>query len=136
MSETSEQIELAAQIVSSFVAYNSLPSSELAALFAQVHSALKRLTQNKTAVAPGPPAPAAPPNKSVFNDYIICLEDGLKFKSLKRHLRTSHQATPEQYRRRWGLPADYPMIAPAYAAARSALATKTGLGSRRGPRKK
>lgn len=136
MSETSEQIELAAQIVASFVAHNSVPRSELATLFDQVHSALKRLAENKTAVAPGPPAPAAPPNKSVFKDYIICLEDGLKFKSLKRHLHTSHQATPEQYRRRWGLPADYPMVAPAYAAARSALAAKTGLGRRRGPRRR
>ena len=80
---------------------------------------------------PEPLKPAVNPKKSVFPDYIICLEDGKKFKSLKRHLRTHYDLSPEEYREKWGLPADYPMVAPNYAAARSALAKKMGLGQQR-----
>ena len=136
MNEPSQQIALTAQIISSFVAHNSVPRAELPALLDRVHAAIKRLAAGNTAVVASPPAPAAPRDKSIFKDHIICLEDGASFKSLKRHLRASHQLTPEQYRKRWELPGDYPMVAPDYAAARSALATTTGLGRRRGPRQK
>jgi predicted transcriptional regulator len=136
MNETSQQIELTAKIVSTFVAHNRVPRGELPALLDRVHEAIKCLAAGAAALAPAATVPAAPPDKSIFKDHIVCLEDGAKFKSLKRHLRASHQLTPEQYRKRWGLPVDYPMVAPEYAAARSALATTTGLGRRRGPWKK
>lgn len=125
-------ISLAADIVSAFVSNNSMPSSEISSLLGNVHVALIRLS----AVAepmPVPEAqkPAVAPRKSVTDQYIVCLEDGRRFKSLKRHLRTHFNLTPEQYREKWGLDADYPMVAPAYAKARSALAKEMGLGQQR-----
>ena len=124
-------IELAADIVSAYVSKNSLPSTELPALINSVHGALTRIASGQVEEAPVALTPAVPVKKSVTPDYIICLEDGKKFKSLKRHLRTTYDLTPEQYRTKWGLPADYPMVAPNYAKARSELATSMGLGQQR-----
>lgn len=132
MSENNEVIvDLVAAIVSAFVSHNSVPTSELPALIASTHTALSTLG---TKPAPAPeekPAPAVSIKKSITPDFLICLEDGKKFKSLKRHLRTAYDMTPEQYRAKWGLPADYPMVAPAYAEARSTLAKQMGLGNQR-----
>ena len=124
-------IELAAGIVSAYVSNNSVQATELPALLAAVHGALAQ-------TGPGPQeeprpelVPAVPVKKSVTPDAIICLEDGKKFKSLKRHLRTTYNLTPEQYRAKWNLPHDYPMVAPNYAKARSELARSMGLGQQR-----
>ena len=134
MSETSSSsnyIELAADIVSAYVSNNSVPSSELPALINEVHNALLRVTSGVAPVVVEALKPAVPAKKSITNDYIICLEDGKKFKSLKRHLRTQYNISPEEYREKWGLPADYPMVAPNYAKARSQLAKQMGLGQQR-----
>ena len=96
-----------------------------------MHGALQRVDKGEVEVVVEPLKPAVPPKKSVMPDYIVCLEDGKKFKSLKRHLRTQYNLSPEAYREKWGLPADYPMVAPNYAAARSALAKEMGLGQQR-----
>jgi predicted transcriptional regulator len=125
-------IELAADIVSAYVSNNSVAASELPGLIAEVHAALVRVGSGASAVAaPDNLRPAVPVKKSVGTDYIICLEDGKKFKSLKRHLRTQYNMSPEDYREKWGLPPDYPMVAPNYAQARSQLAKEMGLGSQR-----
>jgi predicted transcriptional regulator len=124
-------IDLAAEIVSAYVSNNSVPASDLPALIAEVHRALNSTHQGKNEPEPEPLKPAVNPKRSVFPDHIVCLEDGKKFKSLKRHLRTHYDLSPEEYREKWGLPADYPMVAPNYAAARSALAKKMGLGQQR-----
>ena len=121
------EIDLTADIVSSYVANNSVPVSELAALIHSVHQALTQLGrpvvhENKQQ------EPAISVRKSVTSDFIICLEDGKKFKSLKRHLNTRYNMTPAEYRAKWGLPSDYPMVAPNYSAARSNLANAMGLG--------
>ncbi len=135
MSDTlasSNYIEIAADIVSAYVSNNSVPSSDLPALIGDVHSALLRVAgAGADAPAADAPKPVVPVKKSVTPDYIVCLEDGKKFKSLKRHLRTQYNLTPEQYREKWGLPADYPMVAPNYAKARSDLAKEMGLGQQR-----
>jgi predicted transcriptional regulator len=123
----SDVVELAAEIVASYVAHNSVPASELAHLIHNVHSALTSLGQPVVEEVKHQ-EPAVPVKKSVTPDYIICLEDGKKFKSLKRHLRTKFEMSPDQYRAKWGLPSDYPMVAPSYAAARSNLARAMGLG--------
>lgn len=128
-------IELTAQIVSAFVGNNSVPSTEIANLIGQVHAALKRVSGGQMSAPAEPAKPAVPVKRSVASDYIVCLEDGKKFKSLKRHLRSRYNMTPEQYREKWGLPADYPMVAPNYAAARSQLAKQMGLGQQRRRRK-
>jgi predicted transcriptional regulator len=114
-------MDLAAKIVAAFVSNNSLSISELPRLIGRVHSELFRLSGSVAVAAPVGPAsaPAVSVKKSVTDDYIVCLEDGHKFKSLKRHLRTSHGHTPDAYREKWHLPHDYPMVAPAYAKARS-----------------
>lgn len=125
---TDALIELTADVVSAYVSNNSVPAGELPALIGEVHAALKGTASD---AAPGKPEalkPAVPIKKSVTPDYIISLEDGKKFKSLKRHLSTHYGLTPDEYRAKWGLPADYPMVAPNYAAARSALAKTMGLG--------
>ena len=127
----SNYIELAADIVSAYVSNNSVPSSELPALINEVHNALLRVTSGVAPVVVEALKPAVPAKKSITNDYIICLEDGKKFKSLKRHLRTQYNISPEEYREKWGLPADYPMVAPNYAKARSQLAKQMGLGQQR-----
>jgi len=124
-------IDLAADIVSAYVSNNTVPAADLPALIADVHRALSNTTMGMSEPAPEPLKPAVNPKKSVFPDYIVCLEDGKKFKSLKRHLRTHYDLSPEEYRDKWGLPSDYPMVAPNYAAARSALAKKMGLGQQR-----
>jgi len=124
-------IDLAADIVSAYVSNNTVPTSDLPALIADVHQALSSTHMGLNEPEPEPLKPAVNPKKSVFPDFIICLEDGKKFKSLKRHLRTHHDLSPEEYRDKWGLPSDYPMVAPNYAAARSALAKKMGLGQQR-----
>lgn len=123
--------ELAADIVAAFVSNNSVSASDLPALIATVHGAVAQLGNAKAEPTPEPASPAVPLKKSVTPDYIVCLEDGKTFKSLKRHLRTDHDLTPDEYRARWGLPKEYPMVAPAYAAARSELARSMGLGQRR-----
>jgi predicted transcriptional regulator len=124
-------IDLAADIVSAYVSNNTVPAADLPALIASVHRALSNTAGTAPEPAPEPLKPAVNPKKSVYPDYIVCLEDGKKFKSLKRHLRTHYDLSPEEYREKWGLPADYPMVAPNYAAARSALAKKMGLGQQR-----
>jgi predicted transcriptional regulator len=129
-------IELTASIVSAYVSNNSVPSSDLPALIGQVHSALTRVSSGHGEAPSEPPKPAVSVKKSITPDHIVCLEDGKKFKSLKRHLRTQYNITPEQYREKWGLPPDYPMVAPSYAAARSQLARQMGLGQQRRRRAK
>src|SRR3954470_1330670 len=125
-------IELAADIVSAFVSKNSVPAAELPALIGSVHQALTKVAHGTPAQAvEEPKAPAVSVKKSVQPDYLVCLEDGKRFKSLKRHLRTVYDLTPDQYRAKWGLPHDYPMVAPNYAAARSELAKQLGLGQKR-----
>jgi predicted transcriptional regulator len=128
-------IELTAQIVSAYVGNNTVPSTEIANLIGQVHAALKRVSGGQVAPSAEPARPAVPVKRSINSDFIVCLEDGKKFKSLRRHLRTQYNLTPEQYREKWGLPADYPMVAPNYAAARSQLAKQMGLGQQRRRRK-
>jgi predicted transcriptional regulator len=128
-----QDIELTAEIVTAYVSNNPVPPSELSSLIASVHSALKSLSTAKVEAQPEPQQPAVNPKRSVFPDYIICLEDGKKFKSLKRHLAAHHGMTPEEYRTKWNLPGDYPMVAPAYSEARSAMAKKMGLGKKVAP---
>jgi predicted transcriptional regulator len=124
-------VELAAEIVSAYVVKNSVRPSELSNLITEVHRALSSTHAGTIEPEPEPLNPAVNPKRSVFPDYIVCLEDGMKFKSLKRHLRTHHEMSPEEYRQKWGLAHDYPMVAPNYAAARSALAKKLGFGQQR-----
>ncbi len=134
--EGSDFIELTADIVSAYVSNNSVPASELPALISEVHSALSRVIGGVAPIVQAEaPKPAIPVKKSITADYLICLEDGKKFKSLKRHLRTQYNMSPEQYREKWGLPPDYPMVAPNYAEARSQLAKKMGLGQQRRKRR-
>lgn len=128
---SSDLIDLTADIVSAYVTNHSVAAQDLPSLIADVHQALARTHSGMQEPEPEPLKPAVNPKKSVFPDYIICLEDGKKFKSLKRHLRTHYDLSPEEYREKWGLAPDYPMVAPNYAAARSALAKKMGLGQQR-----
>lgn len=123
------------EIVSAFVSNNAVRVSDLSALIESVHASLVQLAGGAaTEAAPAPPEPAVPVRKSVTHDFVYCLEDGKKFKSIRRHLMTAHGLTPEQYREKWTLPAQYPMVAPAYASARSDLAKSSGLGRVNGPR--
>jgi len=124
-------IELAADIVSAYVSNNSVPASDLPALINEVHSALLRVTSGQVVAVPETPKPAVSPKKSITNEHIVCLEDGRKFKSLKRHLRTQYNMSPDEYREKWNLPPDYPMVAPNYAKARSNLTKQMGLGQQR-----
>jgi len=124
-------IALTAEIVSAYVSNNTVPAADIPALINQVHAALSRVSGKSGDGAGEPLKPAVSLKKSVTPEYIVCLEDGKKFKSLKRHLRTQYNMTPEQYREKWGLSADYPMVAPNYAAARSQLAKQMGLGQQR-----
>ena len=125
-------MELTADVVAAYVGNNSLPVSDLPALIMDVFAALGRTgTQTARAAPAEKPKPAVSVRKSVTDDYVVCLEDGKRFKSLKRHLMTHYDLTPEAYREKWDLPADYPMVAPNYAAARSRLAKEMGLGHRR-----
>lgn len=131
---SSNYIELAAEIVSAYVSNNSVSASDLPSLINEVHAALTRVSTGVVEPVVEALKPAVPVKKSVNADFIVCLEDGKKFKSLKRHLRTQYNMSPEDYREKWGLPSDYPMVAPNYAAARSELAKKMGLGQQRGKR--
>jgi len=124
-------IQLTAEIVSAYVSNNTVPSSDIPALINQVHAALTRVSGSPGEAPVEPLKPAISVKKSVTPEHIVCLEDGKKFKSLKRHLRTQYNMTPEQYREKWSLPTDYPMVAPNYAAARSQLAKQMGLGQQR-----
>lgn len=120
---------LTADVVAAYVSNNSIRAGELPALIAEVHAAFARTSVREEVVqATEKPKPAVNPKRSVSDDYIICLEDGKKFKSLKRHLMTHYSLTPEQYREKWELDPSYPMVAPNYAKARSLLAKKMGLG--------
>jgi predicted transcriptional regulator len=121
-------MQMTAQIVASFVANNKLSPDELTDLIRSVHRTLAALSDGAADKQSERPKPAAPVNKSVQHDYIVCLEDGKKLKMLKRYLRTTYNMSPDEYRKRWSLPADYPMVAPAYAARRSEFAKKIGLG--------
>lgn len=121
-------IDLSADIVSAYVSHNALSVTDLPKLINDVHNALRNLQSPVAAEPVEELKPAVPVRKSVHPDYIICLEDGKKFKSLKRHLRTHYHLSPEEYREKWGLPADYPMVAPNYSATRSRLAKDNGLG--------
>ena len=122
-------ITLTADIVAAHVSNNSVAVNDLPQLIQNVHGALSGLSSRSAPEVR--PEPKVPIRSSIKPDYIVCLEDGKKFKSLKRHLRTQYNMTPEQYREKWGLPSDYPMVAPNYAAARSQLAKKMGLGQQR-----
>ena len=128
-------IELTAAIVSAYVSNNSVQAGDLSSLIGQVHSALTRVSSGRADAPNEPLKPAVSVKKSITPDHIVCLEDGKKFKSLKRHLRTQYSMTPEQYRDKWSLAPDYPMVAPNYAAARSQLAKQMGLGQQRRRRK-
>ena len=125
-------ISLTADVVSAYVSNNSVPSSELGNLITACYTALSGLNAPKQEQPAEKPQPAVNPKKSVFDEYIICLEDGKKYKSLKRHLRSKYDMSPEDYRKKWGLSSDYPMVAPSYAAARSELARNMGLGRKAG----
>ena len=127
-------IELTAGIVSAYVSNNVVPTTEVTALISQVHGALTRVAGGAIETSSEPLKPAISVKRSITPDHIVCLEDGKKFKSLKRHLRTQYGMTPEQYRDKWSLPPDYPMVAPNYAAARSHLAKQMGLGQQRSRR--
>jgi len=120
-----------ANIVSAYLSHNAVSANDIPALINQVHSALIRVSGGHGESPAEPLKPAVSVKKSVTPEFIVCLEDGKKFKSLKRHLRTQYSMTPEQYREKWGLPTDYPMVAPSYAAARSQLAKQMGLGQQR-----
>jgi predicted transcriptional regulator len=124
-------IELSADIVSAYVSNNSVPAADLPSLLQSVYAALSKTAQGQQEEPKADLVPAVSVRKSITPDAIICLEDGKSFKSLKRHLRTTYDMTPEQYRAKWNLPADYPMVAPNYAKARSELAKTMGLGQQR-----
>ena len=124
-------IDLTANIVSAYLRNNPTPAAEIPNLISQIHAALLRVSSGRSETLPEPAKPAVSVKKSVNPDYLVCLEDGKRFKSLKRHLRTQYNMTPEQYRDKWGLPPEYPMVAPNYAVARSQLAKKMGLGQQR-----
>jgi predicted transcriptional regulator len=127
-----ELLPLVTEVVAAQLSNHKTPSSQVASLIQSVHQVLSELRLNGTAAEL--PEPAVPIKKSVTPDYIVCLEDGRQLKMLKRHLRNAFDMTPDQYRRRWGLPADYPMVAPNYAKKRSKIAKNSGLGTQ--PRRK
>lgn len=125
--ENNQLIELTTEIVSSFVSNNPVPNTSLPELIRSVHQTLTEISSDEPAEEPRP-EPAVPINRSVTPEHIICLEDGRKLKMLKRYLRSRYNLTPEEYRQRWGLPSDYPMVAPNYAKKRSQFAKEIGLG--------
>jgi predicted transcriptional regulator len=138
--ELDKTVGYSARIVSAYISRNSIAVGELAVLLITTHACLQTLTQTQaqahaTKPAPEPQKPVVSIKKSVTEDYLVCLEDGRRFKSLKRHLRVRYNMTPEQYRIRWQLPPDYPMVAPGYAQKRSDMAKSMGLGQPRGARK-
>ena len=131
MSDNDQTIELAANVVAAYVAKNPVAADQLSTLIRNVHSSLHSLTDEAAPVEAEKPEPAVSIRKSLKDDHLICLECGKKFKSIKRHINASHGLTPDEYRTRWDLKPDYPMVAPAYAATRSNLAKTLGLGRKR-----
>lgn len=131
MDQQRDLVGMVAEIVSAYVSANQIPAQELPAVIRTVHAVLLEVSGAPLAAADQAHEPAVPVKKSVTPDFIICLEDGKKFKSLKRHLRTRYGMTPDEYRTKWGLPHDYPMVAPNYAKERSTLAKRMGLGTSR-----
>ena len=125
-------LELTSEVVSAYVGNNPVSTSELPTLIGEVYGALSKASKAGPGMAASASRPAVPIKKSMTDDYIICLEDGKQFKSLKRHLRSHYDMSPEEYREKWGLPVDYPMVAPNYAKARSKLARDMGLGRKPG----
>jgi len=124
-------VNLTSEIICSYVSMNTITTTDLANLISDVHQALTKIVNTENKQISEPPKSAVPIRKSITPDYLICLEDGQKFKSLKRHLRSRYDLSPEEYRAKWQLPLDYPMVAPNYAAARSQLAVKMGLGQKK-----
>ncbi len=121
-------LRMTAEIVASFVSNNRVSAEDLSDLIRSVHSTVSGLARDGAANPQNRPKPAVPVNRSVNEDYIVCLEDGKKLKMLKRYLRSTYNLSPDEYRKRWGLPPDYPMVAPSYAARRSEFAKRIGLG--------
>lgn len=121
-------LELATEVAAAYVSNNTVEPEALPALIKSIYKAMEETLSGDDSAAGEKPIPAIAPDQSVSDDYIICLEDGKKYKSLKRHLRTSHEMTPKAYTDKWGLPVDYPMVAPNYSKQRSRLAKRTGLG--------
>jgi predicted transcriptional regulator len=128
-----ELLTLTAEIVAAFASNNTVTMGDLPGVISSVFTALRGAGQAEATKAEAAPAPAVPIRKSVTSEFLICLEDGKKLKMLKRHLKTRYNMTPEEYRRRWGLPRDYPMVAPAYAEQRSSVAKRIGLGRKPAP---
>lgn len=125
-------VQMTTQIVTSYISRNTVPTDQLGSVIQAIHGALRSVGSTQAAApAPVPAKPAVPIRRSIQPDFIVCLEDGKKLKMLKRHLRTTYNLSPEEYRAKWGLPADYPMVAPNYAEQRSAFAKKIGLGKAR-----
>lgn len=128
-----EILALTTDIVSAHLSNNQMPADEIPALITKIYRTLVNVNGESSGVSSERPQPAVPIKRSVTPEYIICLEDGKKLKMLKRHLKTAYDMSPEEYRDRWGLPADYPMVAPSYANQRSRLAKDIGLGTRGRP---
>jgi predicted transcriptional regulator len=129
---TDDLVQMTTQIVTSYISRNNVPNDQLGTVIQTIHDALRNVGSAPAAAPATTPAkPAVPIRRSIQPDYIVCLEDGKKLKMLKRHLRTTYKLSPEEYRVKWGLPADYPMVAPNYAEQRSAFAKKIGLGRAR-----
>ncbi len=126
--DNAQILEMTADIVSAYLSANTIAAAEVPGLIASIHASLTQVSGGAVEAPAEPQVPAVPVRRSITPDYLICLEDGLKFKSLKRHLRTKYDMSPEEYRAKWGLPNDYPMVAPNYAKARSELAKAIGLG--------
>jgi predicted transcriptional regulator len=135
ISDDANTVQVVARVVAAYVSNNRLGPQDLPELINSVHATVSMLAGGGATATAETPKPAVAIRRSVTDDYIVCLEDGLKFKSLKRHLRTSYSLTPEQYRAKWGLPHDYPMVAPKYAEHRSRLAKAIGLGRKRSRRR-
>ncbi|WP_189990856.1 MucR family transcriptional regulator [Thalassobaculum fulvum] len=125
---SSDLLRMTTEVVAAYLGNNSVPSTQISEVISTVHDALKGLSEGGREPEPEPLKPAVPIKKSVTPEYIVCLEDGKQLKMLKRHLRTTYDMTPEEYRAKWGLPANYPMVAPNYAKQRSEFAKKIGLG--------
>ncbi len=134
--EQTEILKMASNIVVAYVGHNSLATEQMPDVIATVYNSLQTLNAGAGAAAAEPPKPAVSIRSSIKPDYLVCLEDGKKLKMLKRHLRTAHDMTPDEYRAKWGLPYHYPMVAPSYAEQRSKLAKKFGLGRKPGARTK
>lgn len=134
-SDGSMIVELTTEVIAAYVSNNSVSTADLPNLIGEVHRAFQNITDPRSDETKREQKPAVNPKKSVFRDYIICLEDGKQFKSLKRHLRSHFDLSPEEYREKWGLAPEYPMVAPSYSEKRSSLAREKGLGRKKGYRK-